>query len=97
MILISEFILFIYFFLAVKAIWFRLGIIKVVDIPVGQLVAFLLTYYFQKRLFFTVLFSKGLVLFNKIIHEINESIKQRKLYNDIYKTNYNDYEVQGGL
>ena len=52
----------------------------------------------KKRLFYTIFLSKGIILFNTILHEIKESIQRRKMSDMMNRSNryHNNYYNENG-
>jgi hypothetical protein len=66
--------------------------VTVSEIPVGQILFFFLSYYFQRKLFLTALIAKGIVLTNTVIDEIKEALKRRREY---HQESLRDYDTEG--
>ncbi len=47
-----------------------MGTVKFSEVPIGQVAAFILSFYFQKKIFWTIILSKLLIRFNHAIENL---------------------------
>lgn len=75
------------------SLWKRFGVVKIARVPIGQLLLAALSYLFQRKLLYTVLAARGLVIFNTVLEEIKEAIRRRR---ETWRESMREYD-EGGV
>jgi hypothetical protein len=60
------------------SLWKQFGVVKIARVPIGQLLLAALSYFFQRKLLYTALAAKGVVIFNAVLEDIREAIRRRR-------------------